>query len=169
MTETQMIEIRPFVESDFERVKAIYQEGIDTGQATFQTDAKDWHEWDASLLPHSRLVACSNGIVVGWAGLSAVSSRCVYAGVAELTIYIAAEVRGKGVGKQLLQALIAASEDAGIWTLKAGVFPENEASVQLHLKCGFKTLGRQERIGKLAGVWRDTLLLERRSNIVGMD
>jgi L-amino acid N-acyltransferase YncA len=128
-----------------------------------------WERWDASHLHGCRLVARSGKIIKGWAALSPVSSRCVYAGVAETSVYVGDKYRREGVGRALLEALVSASEKAGIWTLQAGVFPENGASLKLHERCGFRTVGRRERIGRMNGVWRDTLLLERRSEIVGTE
>jgi phosphinothricin acetyltransferase len=153
---------------DWEQVRAIYLEGIATGVATFETDAPAWEKWDAGHLRKPRLVARdATGAVVGWAALSPVSDRCVYGGVAEVSVYVGERGRGRGVGRALLDALVGASEREGIWTLQAGVFPENTTSVALHLRCGFREVGRRERIGKLNGAWRDTLLLERRSQSVG--
>jgi L-amino acid N-acyltransferase YncA len=160
--------ITPLVNTDWEAVRAIYLEGIATGQATFETAAPDWPAWDAAHLADGRLVARHAGQVVGWAALSPVSSRCVYGGVAEVSVYVAEKARGQGVGRALLSALVEASEAAGIWTLQASMFPENEASARLHESCGFRVVGRRERIGRLHGVWRDTLLLERRSRRVGV-
>ena len=153
---------------DWEQVRSIYLEGIATGVATFETGAPAWEKWDAGHFRKMRLVAReAEGAILGWAALSPVSDRCVYGGVAEVSVYVGAEGRGRGVGRALLEALIEASEQNGIWTLQAGVFPENAASIKLHLGCGFREVGRRERIGKLNGVWRDTLLLERRSRTVG--
>jgi L-amino acid N-acyltransferase YncA len=148
-------------------VSRIYEEGIATGQATFQTNAPSWEEWDRNHLPHTRLVAMDGGIVRGWAALTPVSGRCVYAGVAEVSVYIAAVARGKGVGKSLLNALVSESEKQGLWTLQAGIFPENKASIRLHEGNGFRIVGTRERIGKMNGAWRDTILLERRSTLIG--
>ncbi|MBN1995191.1 MAG: N-acetyltransferase [Anaerolineae bacterium] len=153
---------------DWPTVQAIYREGLDTGQATFETKVPDWAAWDKNHLPDCRLVAKSNGLVVGWAALSPVSRRFVYRGVAEVSIYLAAAARGQGIGKALLQALIAESERAGIWTLQAGIFPENIASLTLHQACGFREVGVRERIGQMNGVWRDVVLLERRSKVAGI-
>ena len=153
---------------DWPRVRAIYLEGIATGQATFETDAPEWAAWDAARLPAPRLVARTGEEIVAWAALSPVSSRCVYGGVAETSVYVGAAHRGRGYGHALLAALVAASERSGIWTLQAGIFPENEASIRLHKACGFREVGRRERIGQLRGVWRDTVLLERRSRTVGV-
>jgi L-amino acid N-acyltransferase YncA len=154
-------------------VRTIYEEGIATGNATFTTTAPSWEEWDQSHLQHSRLVALDadhtapEQTVLGWAALSPVSGRCVYGGVAEVSVYVAQQARGRGLGRQLLDALITASEANGIWTLQAGVFPENVGSIRIHVQAGFREVGRRERIGQLHGVWRDTLLLERRSTVVG--
>lgn len=163
------VTLSPMRPADGPAVLSIYADGIATGQATFETDAPDWGGWDASHLAEPRLVARADGEVVGWAALSPVSDRCVYGGVAEVSVYVAGHRRGKGVGSRLLAALIAASESAGIWTLQAGIFPENEASVAVHLRHGFREVGRRERLGRLDGRWRDVLLLERRSRLVGLD
>jgi phosphinothricin acetyltransferase len=161
--------IAPLTSPDWPAVAAIYEEGIATGQATFQQSAPACEEWDRGHRADCRLIARDDsGTVVGWAALSPVSGRCVYAGVAEVSVYVAASVRGKGVGRALLSALIGASERAGIWTLQAGIFPENTASLALHLACGFRTVGRRDRLGCMNGVWRDVLLLERRSTVVGV-
>jgi phosphinothricin acetyltransferase len=159
--------IRRLTESDWPAVAAIYAEGITTGNATFDADVPSWDAWDASHLPEQRLVAEDGGRVLGWAALSGVSDRCCYAGVAENSVYVAAEARGRGVGRALLERLVADAEAAGIWTIQAGIFPENEASVALHRRCGFRVVGVRERLGQLDGVWRDVLLLERRSEVVG--
>lgn len=159
-------------DEDWEAVRAIYLEGIATGDATFETDAPSWKTWDAAHLRECRLVArrsSSSGDVIGWAALSRVSERCVYAGVAEVSVYVGEKGRGQGTGRALLEALVGASEERGIWTLQAGVFPENVASIRLHLKCGFREVGRRERLGRRDGAWRDVMLLERRSRTVGVD
>ena len=156
------------IASDWPRVRAIYEEGIATANATFATEAPDWQLWDASHVSSCRLAALDNDQMVGWAALSAVSSRCVYAGVAEVSVYVAGASRGRGVGKALLSELILHSEQNGFWTLQAGIFPENVASVGLHTALGFRQVGRRERLGKLAGQWRDVLLMERRSNVCGV-
>jgi phosphinothricin acetyltransferase len=149
-------------------VKTIYEDGLATGQASFQTSAPSWEEWDRSHLMHSRLVALDGDIVAGWAALTAVSGRCVYAGVAEVSVYISTSHRGQGVGKALLDTLITESEANGIWTLQAGIFPENTASIRLHQGAGFRQVGIRQRIGKMADRWRDTALLEKRSEKVGV-
>jgi L-amino acid N-acyltransferase YncA len=164
--ELTIAEMKP---ADWPSVRAIYAEGIATGRATFETDVPEWAVWDAARLPASRLVARVGAEVAGWAALSPVSTRRVYRGVADVGIYVAAAHRGRGVGRALLAALVSASECCGIWTLQAGIFPENEASLRLHRACGFREVGRRERIGRRDGVWRDTLLLERRSRVVGVD
>lgn len=148
-------------------VRAIYLAGIATGHATFETEAPNWAEWDQSHLRAPRLVACSDETVVGWAALSRVSSRAAYAGVAEVSVYVDEQMRGEGIGSLLLKALVTGSEAGGIWTLQASVFPENSASILLHQACGFREVGRRRHVGKLHGVWRDTVLLERRSEVVG--
>jgi phosphinothricin acetyltransferase len=149
-------------------VRAIYLEGIATGNATFEQSAPEWEQWDAHHLPGARIVArFESGDIVGWAALSAVSSRCVYAGVAEVSIYIAERARSRGVGSKLLARLIADSESQGIWTLQAGIFPENIASIMLHQNAGFRIVGTRERIGQMRGRWRDVVLMERRSSVAG--
>ena len=160
--------IEPLRESDWEEVRSIYAEGITTGNATFETQAPTWEHWDAGHVQSCRLVTRRGGSVVAWAALSKVSDRCVYAGVAEVSIYVAVAARSAGVGRALLTALIAAAEREGIWTLQAGVFPENTASLAICKRCGFREVGRRERLGQLQGVWRDVLLLERRSAVVGI-
>jgi phosphinothricin acetyltransferase len=162
------IEIAALRSSDWESVSRIYAEGIATGHATFETAIPSWEEWDGAHLATPRLVARDAERTLGWAALSPVSGRCVYGGVAEVSVYVAAAARGRGVGRSLLEALVAQSEAAGLWTLQAGVFPENEASLAIHRLCGFREVGRRERIGKLGGVWRDVVLLERRSRVAGV-
>jgi L-amino acid N-acyltransferase YncA len=161
--------VREMFPNDWERVKSIYEQGIETGVATFETTTPTWEKWDSGHLKYGRLVATINNSVVGWAALSPVSSRCVYGGVAELSVYTSDKHRGKGVGKKLLQQLIAESETNGIWTLQAGIFQENEASVKLHEGVGFRIIGIREKIGKLKGTWRNNYILERRSKIVGIE
>ena len=163
------ITVRPLSAADYPRVREIYLEGVATGHATFETGAPEWEEWDRKFLKKCRLVAELDGEVLGWAGLSAVSDRCVYGGVGEVAVYVAGEARGKGVGTRLLAALVEASEEAGLWTLQAGIFPENVGSVRVHEKCGFRVLGTRERLGKMGDRWRDVLLMERRSDRVGVE
>jgi len=162
-----MISIVPLTADHWEAVRAIYLEGIATGDATFQQTAPDWSEWNKGHLPTCRTVATRGSKVLGWAALTAVSGRCVYAGVAEVSVYVAKAAQGAGIGTELLANLIAQSEAAGIWTLQAGIFPENTASLALHAKSGFRTVGTRERLGEMNGRWRDVLLLERRSSSVG--
>jgi phosphinothricin acetyltransferase len=162
------IAVEPMRASDWPAVAGIYQQGIDTGDATFETRVPSWEAWDAGHLNAARLVAREEGRVVGWAALSPVSDRCVYGGVAEVSVYVAGAARGRGIGRRLLEALALASEEAGIWTLQAGIFPENEASLAIHRACGFRVVGRRERLGRLAGEWRDVILLERRSRSIGV-
>lgn len=160
--------IRVFDANDYETVSQIYQEGIATGHATFQTEAPSWETWDKDHLKVARFVAVNGANkVVGWAALTPVSGRCVYAGVAEVSIYVQEAAQGQGLGKRLLGQLITGSEKENIWTLQAGIFPENHASIKLHESCGFRQVGFREKIGKMNGVWRDTLLLERRSKMTG--
>ncbi len=168
------VEIREMLASDGNTVVAIYGQGIVTGHATFQEDSSDWQHWHEGHLPECRLVAVVDGAVVGWAGLSAVSNRCVYRGIAEVSIYIADKAKGQGVGKALMAALIAASETADIWTLQSSIFAENTASIKLHESYGFRIMGIREKIGKMTygpmiGHWRDTTIMERRSKVVGID
>ena len=152
---------------DWQIVRNIYQEGIDTGQATFETAVPSWEDWDAHKLSDCRLVARKDGLIAGWAVLSPVSMREVYAGIAEIGIYVAAAFRGQGVGKALMQAVVTCSEDKGYWMLQAVMFPENQASVAMHKACGFRIVGKREKIARHHGIWRDTVMLERRSQIVG--
>src|SRR5690606_36387096 len=162
-------ELRHMTSSDWPAVREIYVQGILTGQATFQTNAPGWEEWDKSHLPHSRLLAVNDDGVAGWAALTPVSGRCVYAGVAEVSLYVHERHRGKGVGAFLMHHLVGSSEQHGIWTLQSGIFPENGPSILLHEKFGFRQLGVREKIGKHHGVWRDTVMMERRSKVVGID
>jgi L-amino acid N-acyltransferase YncA len=148
-------------------VERIYLEGIADGNATFETDSPGWEKWNIGHYAHSRLVAKENSQVVAWAALSPVSSRRVYRGVAEVSIYVAESARRKGIGKHLLTELIKSSEQNEIWTLQAGIFPENASSIALHKSCGFREVGVRERIGQRGGRWRNTILLERRSPVVG--
>lgn len=165
------IVFKPLESGHWKAIRAIYLEGIATGQATFETEGPTWHEWDEKHLPFARIVAVTvtDGAPVGWAALSAVSARGAYVGVAEVSVYVAANSRGQGVGRALLEHLIAESESNGIWTLQAGIFPDNLASMKVHQRCGFRTIGLRERIARLHGIWRDTLILERRSEVTGND
>ena len=161
---------RGLTRADWDQVSLIYRDGIADGQATFEVAVPTWDEWNAGHLPFARLVALSpEDLIKGWAALSPASSRAAYSGVAEVSVYVASNARGKGIGGTLLEELILQSEQSGIWTLQASIFPENLASVALHQKCGFREVGVRRRIGKLNGVWRDTVWLERRSNIVGQN
>lgn len=159
--------IRPMTAGDWTAVADIYRQGIATGNATFEQQVPAWENWDKGHLPQCRIVAEMVGVIAGWSALSAVSSREVYAGVAEVSVYVVPEFRGQKVGYRLLAALIEASEAAGIWTLQAGIFPENTESLRMHESLGFRTVGRREKIGKMKGQWRDTLLMERRSTMAG--
>jgi len=164
------IAIRQIVAEDWESIRSIYLDGLATGEATFETEAPSWETWDVSHTSVPRLVAVSSSegdAVVGWAALAPVSSRAVYSGVAEVSVYVADNFRGKGIGKALLKQLVAQAEQRGLWTLQASIFPENIASLALHKVCGFREVGTRQRIGTLNGIWRDTVLLERRSEIVG--
>jgi phosphinothricin acetyltransferase len=163
-----MTVIRPLGVADWPAVRAIYAAGIATGNATFETAPPEWPAWDAAHLAGHRFVACDGGdTVVGWAAASPVSDRCAYTGVAEVSVYVAPAAEGRGVGRALLAALVESSEAAGIWTLQAGIFPENRPSLALHERMGFRRVGVRERLGRLDGVWRDVVLLERRSSRVG--
>lgn len=147
-------------------MRAIYEEGLATGYSTLETVAPEWPVWDAGHVAAPRLVATLDGVVTGWAALSPVSTRTAYHGVAEVSVYVAADVRGRGVGRALLEVLIAGSEAAGFWTLQAVILAENAASIELHQRVGFRLVGRRERLGVRLGVWRDSVLLERRSRAV---
>lgn len=161
------VEIIGLLPEHWDAVREIYLQGIATKSATFQTQAPTLEEWDRGHLSNLRYVLLHKGQIAGWAALSQVSGRCVYAGVSEVSLYIHEDFRAKGIGKLLLQRLIDDSEQAGIWTLQSGIFPENAASIALHEKLGFRKVGYREKIGKLEGVWRDTILMERRSQLVG--
>lgn len=161
------MEVIRFEESEFPAISRIYEEGIATGTATFETQIPTWENWNSSHLPFGRIAVREDKKILGWAALSPVSSRCVYSGVAELSIYVAGSARGKGVGKLLLTNLIEVSEANNIWTLQAGIFRSNTASLALHEKCGFRVIGYREKIGKLNNQWIDNILLERRSTLVG--
>lgn len=163
-----MISIVPMLPTHADAVLQIYREGLETGQATFNTEVPTWEQWDRSHHQHSRFVAVDGTMVVGWVALSPVSVRFCYRGVAEFSIYIGAAHRGKGIGDLLMQQLISESEENGIWTLHSSTFPENLASIKLQKKYGFREIGYREKIAELHGVWRDTVLLERRSKVVGI-
>lgn len=160
--------IDPMSEGDWPVVRAIYGEGIATGDATFETSLPEWEKWNAAHLKSCRLVGKFGENAVGWAALSAVSSRCVYGGVAEVSVYVAVSARGLTIGSKLLKALVEASEREGIWTLQAGIFPENVASLRAHERSGFRVVGIRHRLGCLEGRWRDVVLMERRSAVVGV-
>jgi phosphinothricin acetyltransferase len=163
------IAIAALMPDDWDDVRRIYAEGIATGNATLETEPPTWEKWDRGHRPDSRFVAREDGRIVGWAALSPVSERCAYEGVAEVSVYVAADARGRGVGRRLLEELVRASEDARVWTLQAGVFPENVGSIALHERCGFRIVGTRQRLGRLRGRWRDVALLERRSSRVGAE
>lgn len=165
-----MVTIRQFNQNDFEAVQVIYQQGIDTQDATFQQSQKTWSQWQHSMIEQTTLVLVDQQqAILGWAGLSAISSRPVYQGVAEVSIYMASQAAGKGYGSQLFQALVDISEELGFWTLQSAIFPENKGSIALHKKQGFRLVGERKGLGKMNGVWRDVLLFEKRSDIVGVD
>ncbi|HEY8774819.1 MAG TPA: GNAT family N-acetyltransferase [Gaiellaceae bacterium] len=158
------MEIRTMQPSDWPAVRAIYEQGLATRQATFETEAPSWEEWDAGHLAELRLVAERDGEVIGWTALSPTSRRDCYAGVAEESVYIAESAWGQGLGKTLLTELVTRADAAGIWTIQTSIFPENVASIELHKRCGFRVVGTRQRIAQLDGVWRDTVLLERRAS-----
>jgi L-amino acid N-acyltransferase YncA len=161
--------IRDMLPADYPSVAAIYQQGIDTQNATFETAAPEWDTWNKRHLPHGRLVAIEDGQVVGFTALMPYSSRTVYNGVGVLSVYIHVDFQGRGLGRLLLKSLIEDSEKNGMWTLQAGILPENKASIALHRKLGFRKVGYRQKIAQLDGQWRDILLLERRSRVVGME
>ncbi len=160
------LEIRRLEASDYPAVERIYAAGIATGDATFETTTPTWEAWDASHLEGHRLVAFQDDAVAGWAALSRVSTRACYAGVTESSVYVAPTSQGQGVGRALLERLVAGAEAAGIWTIQAGVFPENDASLALHRRCGFRVVGVRVALAQLHGVWRDVVLLERRTGVI---
>jgi phosphinothricin acetyltransferase len=161
------IRIEPMEPADWEAVRDIYRQGIATGNATLETEVPSQDQWDGSHLPSCRLVARAGGETVGWAALSRVSERCAYGGVAEVSVYVAQAHRGRGIGRALLEKLVAESERSHLWTLQAGIFPENEPSIAIHREAGFREVGRRERLGRMEGRWRDVVLMERRSRKVG--
>jgi len=160
------VALAPMTADHWDAVRAIFQEGIDGGTATFETTVPEWAAWDATHRRDCRFVALDDERVVGWAALSPVSSRSAYAGVAEVSVYVARTAQGRGIGRLLLDALVEAAEAAGLWTLQAVVFPENVTSLELHRRAGFRVVGRRERVARLRGAWQDTVLLERRSGVV---
>ena len=160
------MKIRPLLKEDWPIVKKIYQEGMDTGIATFETHCPDWEIWNSKFLQKCRIIVEEDGKVLGWAALSPTSKRAVYKGVVEVTIYIDLNQTGKGIGTKLMTALVEQSEQAGFWTLQSSIFSENKSSIQLHLKAGFRVLGTRERIAKRDGIWKDTVFLERRSQLI---
>ena len=162
-----MLQIIPLTAIHSKAVLAIYEEGIATGNATFQNTVPSWEEWDKAHAAKPRLVALDENQVIGWAAITPVSGRCVYAGVGEISVYISEKARGKGIGKLLLHKLIEESEQENYWTLQSGIFPENKASLALHAAAGFRIVGYREKIGQMKGIWRDTVLLERRSKKFG--
>jgi phosphinothricin acetyltransferase len=165
--EPREVILRDLKAEDWPAVRAIYEDGIRGGDATFEAEPPAWERWDAAH-PELRIVAERDAMVVGWAAVSPVSDRCCYEGVGEVSVYVAETARGSRIGRTLLEELVRLSEQAGYWTLNAGVFPENEASIRLHQACGFREVGVRKRLGHLHGVWRDVVLLERRSTLVGV-
>jgi L-amino acid N-acyltransferase YncA len=166
LADTPSVELRPLRPADWDAVAEIYWDGMRDGLATFQTEVPPWAEWDAAHLPGHRLVAHLLGEVVGWTALAPASTRRCYAGVAENSVYVARDARGLGIGRALLEALVAGAEAGGIWTIQTSIFPENRASLALHERCGFRVVGTRERIAKRDGIWRDTVFLERRSGVI---
>ncbi|MCW3089069.1 MAG: N-acetyltransferase [Ferruginibacter sp.] len=162
------MEITEMTPHHWQAVKDIYAEGITTGNATFQSSVPTWEEWDAAHEKTCRLILIDNNEVLGWAALTPVSGRCVYAGVGEVSVYVSSKWGGRGLGKKLLTALVEESERHKFWTLQAGIFPENKASLKIHEAAGFRIIGIREKIGQMNNTWRDTVLLERRSKIVGI-
>jgi L-amino acid N-acyltransferase YncA len=168
MTITEIV-FRQMVANDWSDVAEIYRQGIETGNATFQVQVPSWEEWDKEHLKACRIVAVNENKIVGWAALSPVSGRCVYAGVAEVSVYVSNSFKGQQIGTKLLERLISESEQQGLWTLQAGIFSENIPSLQIHKSLGFREVGYREKIGKMNGIWRNTVLLERRSKTIGTD
>ena len=163
------MEIRPITKDNFSEVVEIYKQGLATNIATFQNDLPQWEDWNKGHLDFCRISIYENNKMLGWTALTPVSSRCVYAGVAEVSVYIAQKERGKGIGKILLNELITQSEANGIWMLQSGIFSENQSSIKLHEKCGFRMVGYREKIGKKNGIWKDNILMEHRSKNIGID
>lgn len=160
--------IKPLYAADWPAVREIYLEGIATGNATFEHEVPDWEKWTVGKLQVCRLVARTEDGIVGWAALSPVSARPVYRGVAEVSVYVAGRARGNRIGRELLNRLVTDSDAQGLWTLQAGIFPENVASIRLHERAGFRIVGTREKLGEMNGVWRDVVLMERRSTVVGV-
>lgn len=169
MYKTTNITIRLMEAGDWASVSQIYAEGLSTGFATFEKEVPSYEVWDSAHMKTCRLIAEQDNSILGWAALSPVSSRCVYGGVGEVSVYVGQNSRGMGVGKILMEALIAESEIEGLWTLQSGIFPENKGSIKLHEEVGFRFIGKREKVGKLDGVWKDNALYERRSKAVGVD
>ena len=169
LRELMNLEIKHIRSKDWQAVNEIYKMGIETGIATFELEVPSWEKWDQSHLKSCRLAAWLNNTLVGWAALSPVSDRCVYGGVAEVSVYVDTNQSGKGIGTKLLENLVKASEKEGFWTLQAGIFRENEASIQLHKKVGFREIGYREKVGKKNGIWHDNVILENRSKTIGID
>jgi len=163
-----LVSIEALFSEDWDAVRSIYLQGLRTGDATFEQDAPEWKDWDARHLAACRIVARAGQRLVGWAALSPVSKRHVYRGVAEVSVYVEEAARGRGIGTLLLGELVSRSEKEGIWTLQAGIFPENIASVQLHQRASFRVVGTRARLGLMGDRWRDVLLMERRSTVVGV-
>lgn len=163
------MEIRPITKDNFSEAVEIYKQGLATNIATFQNDLPQWEDWNKGHLDFCRISIYENNKMLGWTALTPVSSRCVYAGVAEVSVYIAQKERGKGIGKILLNELIKQSEANGIWMLQSGIFSENQSSIKLHEKCGFRMVGYREKIGKKNGIWKDNILMEYRSKNIGID
>ena len=160
--------LRSMTEKDWPSVVEIYKQGMDTGNATFEREVPAWEKWTASHLQEFRIAATIDDSVVAWAALTPVSGRCVYSGVAEVSVYVSIKFQGQKIGTKILDRLISESEDGGVWTLQAGIFPENKASIKIHENLGFRIVGFREKIGQMNGIWRDTILLERRSKRVGL-
>jgi phosphinothricin acetyltransferase len=165
-SEAPPVSVGDLLPEHWPEIARIYEAGIATGNATFEVTVPDWEQWDEGHLRDHRFVALHNDRVVGWVAVSSVSDRCVYGGVVENSVYVDDAFRGRGIGRRLLERLVESTESAGIWTIQTGIFPENEASVELHRRVGFEIVGTRKRLGKLNGVWRDVLLLERRSGVV---
>jgi phosphinothricin acetyltransferase len=163
------VKLRSLRPADWPSVRRIYEEGIATGHATFETEPPSWEEWDRRHVQRCRMVLEEDGQILGWAALSPASDRCVYGGVAEVSVYVTSRAQGRGVGTGLLRALVRCSEKEGFWTLQAGIFPENRSSIHIHEKCGFRSVGTRERLGRMGGSWRDVLFMERRSSSVGRE